>query len=125
MLTLNIAYEDEGAVYYSRLIKVSVSMDNGEVLGLESATYVANMDKQHDVKTSISMEEAQKLVNKKLDVKTQRLTVIPINSKEITAYEFHGEYNDMTFYVYIDANSGEEINVLRVIENEQQGQIVL
>ena len=125
ILTLNIAYEDDGAVYYSRLIKVSVSMDNGEVLGLESATYVANYGKEHSVNTSLSIEQARALVNKKLDVKTQRLTVIPMNSKEITAYEFHGELNDMTFYVYIDANSGEEINVLRVIENDQQGQIVL
>lgn len=125
LMTINFAEKCNDALCYSRLVKVIVALDNGEILGLEGATYIANHNKTISTTTKISMSEAKDKVSKDLYITSSRLAVIPKNKSEIVVYEFAGNMNGMTFYVYIDGNTGKEVNVLRVIQNDEQGQLVL
>lgn len=125
MLTINFAQSIDGTVCYSRLIKVVVALDNGEILGLEGTTYVARHEKQVDTMANISIAKAKDALSDKLEVISSRPAVIPKNENEIMTFEFFAEMNGNSFYIYVDAKTGEEIEVLKVVENESQGQNVI
>ena len=74
---------------------------------------------------SLSESEAKKLVSSNLKIDSQKLCVIPLEYVgEALAYEFEGEYNNFKFYLYIDAETGSQIRVLKVVQTEQ-GELVL
>ena len=45
-----------------------------------------------------------------------RLCLIPQESGERLCYEFSGTYAGMLYLVYIDANTGEQADVLRIVD---------
>ena len=63
-------------------------------------------------------DQVQKKLGGKLDVQSSRLAIIPFNGGEKLAYEFCGTYGGNTYYVYLDANSGTELNVFTVVGNQ-------
>lgn len=125
VLTINFAYKTEDVVCYSRLVKVSVALDNGDILGLEGTTYVAKRGEEVEKEFDIKMDEAEKIVSRKLSIKSSRKAIIPKNGKEIATYEFFGEIDGMQFYVYVNAKTGAEAEVLRVVESSEQGENVI
>lgn len=124
VLMLNFAYVKDDVVMYCDLVKVKVALDDGQIVGLEGLEYTNNLHKQHETKAKLTVEQAREKVNKKLQIQTSRLAIIPIDETDVLAYEFSGQFEDMTFYVYIDAMSGKEVNTLRVIRGTE-GELVL
>lgn len=116
---INFAYEEDDVIIYPDLIKVKVALDDGSILGFESRNYLLS-HKDRDIEESeISVDEARKLVSPNLKVKSERLAIIPTDSKqERLCYEFKGEYAGNQFIVYIDANTGEEADILQIINTE-------
>ena len=45
-------------------------------------------------------------------------------TREVLTYEISGEYAGATYYVYIDATDGKEIQIFRVIETTE-GQLLI
>lgn len=125
VLTVNFAQLQGKAVCFSRLAKVVVALDDGEVLGYEGTTYVARRNAEVDTTTKITISEARKKLSSELTVISSRPAVIPKNQSEIMTYEFFAELNGSEFYVYIDAKTGSEVEVLRVVESKGQGQNVV
>ena len=57
------------------------------------------------------------LVNEDFDVTRVRLAVIPTSTEEEKyCYEIKGKYNDEIFIIYINAKTGHEEDILKVIE---------
>ncbi len=55
-----------------------------------------------------------------MDVLTGRLAICPIGEKsEKLCYEFSGLIGETTYYVYIDAESGRQIQMFKVIESTE------
>lgn len=103
-------------IIYPDMIKVKVSCSTGEVLGWEATSYAYNHVERDNLTTSISMEQARSKIEPSLSVVSERVALIPQEyGKEIVAFEFKCTLNNATYYVYIDANSGAEIQVLKVI----------
>ena len=72
----------------------------------------------------ITKEEAKDMVSNKLDVYSIRLALIPMSAEtDALAYEFVGEYEGSTYYVYIGAVSGEELDIFKVI-NGTNGELL-
>ncbi len=110
-------YKQDGVLVYPDMMKVKVALDNGEVVGFEGMSFVMNHRPRKLPKPKISEREAMKAVNPQLKVKSKRLAVIPLeNLEEVLAYEFKGELNGDTFIVYINALTGEEEKILKVVE---------
>ena len=117
VLTINYAYEQDGVVVYPDLIKLKISLDNGEVLGIETSGYLNNHTVRDVSKISISKEEAKANLNKNLQITSQELAIIPTEWKtEILCYEFKGKVDDTDFLVYINAETGREENILVIID---------
>lgn len=116
---LNFAYEKDDVIFYSDIIKVKVCEERGIVTGMEGLSYVLNHTKRSVPKARIAGKEARAKLHKGFDVEGSRLCVIPTNGAEALAYEFYGTFEDSTYYVYIDAKTGEELEVFTVIGTAQ------
>ena len=116
---LNFAYEDDDVVFYPDMIKVKVCEERGIVTGMEGISYVLNHIDRNAGKAKISESQAKSAVSPLVEIKASRLTVIPFEDNEALAYEFYGNYGDQTYYVYIDAKTGEEIQIFTVIGTAQ------
>ncbi len=114
----NFAYEQNGVLIYPDLIKVQVGLDNGEILGFEAqGFYIAHVDKREIPKPKITLEEARSRVNDRLDIFKERMAIIPTPAqKEVLCYEFKGTFQEDTYIVYINAQTGKEQEILKVIK---------
>ena len=118
--TINFAYEAEDVIVYSDLVKVKVCEERGLVTGMEASSYYLNHTERSIPAPALTAEEARAKINADIDVITSRLTLIPIgNSSEVLAYEFAGEYEGATYYVYIDAATGKQVELFKVVEGTE------
>lgn len=69
----------------------------------------------------ITIEQAKKNLNSKLNILSENLAIIPTEWKtEVLCWEFKGKVDDTDFLVYINAKTGEEQDIL-VITNTPNG----
>ena len=109
-------YIQDGVIIYPDLMKVKVALDNGEVVGFEGTGFVMNHQTRKLSKPKISEQQALKAVNPQLKIKSKKLAVIPLeNLQEILVYEFKGDLNGDNFIVYINAKTGKEEKILKVV----------
>lgn len=121
ILTVNYAYVQDEVVMYPDLIKVKIALDNGEILGIETTGYLNNHTERVLDKYKISLNQAKLRLNKNIDIQSEGKAVIPTKWKtEIQCYEFKGKVNETEFLVYINAETGEEQDIL-IITNTPNG----
>ncbi len=121
IMTINYAYTQNDVVMYPDLIKVKVALDNGDVLGIETTGYLNNHTERDLSNVKISIDEAKKTLNNRLNIESQSMAVIPTEwQTEILCYEFKGKVQDTEFLVYINAENGREEDIL-VIKDTPNG----
>ena len=129
VLTINYAYNQQtksgDVIMYPDLIKLKIALDNGEILGIETTGYL-NSHYERDLKApKISKEEAKTSLNKNLNIQSEGLAVIPTEYQtEIFCWEFKGNIEGTEFLVYINAENGNEENIL-VIKNTPNGTLTM
>lgn len=122
---INLAPVIDEIIMYPDLIKVKIDLTENKVVGWEASSYALNHTQRDDLIPQLTEEEALKMVSKNLQVETQKLCVIPLDYVgETLAYEFAGKYNDFNYYLYIDAYTGNQVRVLRVVQTSE-GDLVL
>lgn len=110
-------YKQDGVLIYPDLMKVKVALDNGEIVGFEGTSFVMNHHDRKLAKPKISEKEALAAVNPQLKIESKRLAVIPLETlQEVMVYEFRGNLNGDTFNVYINAMTGDEERILKVVD---------
>lgn len=120
ILTINFAYSKDEILYYPDLIKVSVALDNGEILGFDAKGYITNHYERSFKEPEKTEDEAKEKISPKLQVVSSQKAVIPTGTgSELLCYEFKtkGE-NDADVLVYINCETGAEEQILILIENE-------
>ena len=117
IVTINYAYEDKSIIVYPDLIKVRVALDNGEILGIETTGYLNSHKSRTYKKPEITIDEARSMLNENIEVKSEKLAVIPTEWKtEIFCYEFKGSVEGKDFLVYINCETGEEEDILVILD---------
>ncbi len=125
VITINYAYSQNGVIIYPDLIKVKIALDNGQVLGIETTGYLNNHTERDISKIKISKEKAKEKLNKNLNIQSELMAIIPTEWKtEILCYEFKGKIEDTEYLVYINAETGEEQEIL-IITNTPNGQLAM
>jgi germination protein YpeB len=117
VMYINFAYERDDIIYYPDLVKIKVASDNGEILGAECANYYLNHTERDLAAISVSKQAAGEKLSKKLTIEYVRLALIPHDNTEKLCYEFYCDYDNAWYFVYIDVVTGEEVNILRVIDS--------
>lgn len=118
--TVNFAYENEGVICYPDLIKLSISLETGNIISFDARGYIMNHTDRPPVQSKISSDDAKMSVSDYLTVMSSRLAVIPTDYKtEKTAYEFHCKTPDeQEVLVYIDVLTAKEDDILLLLYSD-------
>jgi len=103
---------------YPDMVKVRVALDNGDILGFDAVGYIMNHEEDRRIhKPKLTEAEARERVNTEFDIRSSRLAIIPSYSDEDTlCWEFIGKYGADDYVVYINALTGQEERILKVID---------
>ncbi|HIY33910.1 MAG TPA: germination protein YpeB [Candidatus Eubacterium faecigallinarum] len=118
---INFAYSVSGVIYYSDLIKVGVSMNNGEVVSIEAKGFLVNHRDRAKFSADKTQEELQKNISPYLTVMNVKKCVIPKdNGTEANCYEFHCESNETNeeVLIYVNTDTGAEENILLLLYSD-------
>ena len=120
IITINFAYEQDGAVCYTDLVKIAVSMDKGEIVSYDARGYWVNHKERSFTAPVVSVEQAKTILSPQLTVENQRLALIPTEGEnEVLCWEFDcfGSAGDHVL-VYVNCQTGAEEQILLLIEDE-------
>lgn len=121
IVTINYAYEQNDITVYPDLIKLKVALDNGEILGIETTGYLNSHEERKIEAVKVSKEKAKENLNKKLQITSEGLAIIPTEWKtEVLCWEFKGTVDGLDFIVYVNTDTGKEEDIL-VIVNTPNG----
>ncbi len=120
---INFAYTQDDVVYYPDIVKVKVDRYTAAVTGMEAMNYIYNHTERElpafGPDTGISLPEG-------FERKSLVKCLIPTEwNTEIAAYEVSGEYGGDTYYVYFDAETKNEVRIMRVIKNGNEGNLIV
>lgn len=119
--TINFSYYDDGITYYTDLIKVSIALDNGEVLGFDATGYIMN-HKERKIPDNLKydLRTAGKLLKDGLKILSNKKAFIPTDYEtENYVYEYHCKADDgQEILVYIDPVTGEEKDILILLYSD-------
>lgn len=120
VMTINYAHYQEGTICYTDLVKVGVALDSGGIVFFDSRGYIMNHQPRSLGAPALTAQQAQESVSPDLPVSRYRLALIPTHGGgEALCYEFYAAVQGGDeFLVYIDANTGEERQILELIQNE-------
>ncbi len=104
---INFAYLDGQTICYTDLIKVGVSVDNGEIMLLETGGYLTNHTLRAFESIDNSPEQAAKVISNLLSIEKTSIALIPTNSGgEVRCFEFACKNEDGgDILVYINAKT--------------------
>jgi spore germination protein len=114
--TINYAYKQGNVTVYPDLVKVKIALDDGEIIGIESKSYLIAHEVRNIPTPKITQAQARALINPRVKIYSTGLAIIPTEYKsELFTYEFKGKLDDKDFLVYINAETGREENILMII----------
>lgn len=119
--TINCAYLDGDVTVYTDLIKISVAMDNGEILGFDGRGYIVNHHNRTMPDPIISAQQAQKSLSPLLTVEKTKLAIIPTSGEnEVLTYEFLcSSRKGQKVLVYVNAKTNAEEQILILFESPE------
>lgn len=124
--TINFAAASGDVTFYTDLIKVSVALDNGEILSFDARGYIVNHKERTVSEPKLSAEEASYKVSPLLKAEKVSRAVIPTEGQnEKSVYEVSCKTESgQNVLVYINQDTGEEEQILILIISES-GQLTI
>lgn len=114
--TINFASTLNHVIIYPDLIKVRVCAETNTVIGIESTSYYTNHTERVISSPTLSKTQAKSKVSDNIEIETSRLALVPLGtSSEVLCYEFSGTFDGSTYYVYIDATTGKQVEMFKVV----------
>ena len=118
--TINFAFEQNGVIVYSDLVKVRVCAETDTVIGMEAKSYYTNHVERLIEQPKLTKSQAAARVSANIDIENSRLALVPVGTTtEKLCYEFHGTFDGSTYYVYIDATNGRQVEMFMVVKGTE------
>ncbi len=116
----NLTYTavEDGVRLYPEILRVRVCEEKGRVVGLDASGYLLN-HRDRSLTASLTKKEAEAHLSDSLEIVSSNLALIPVGEEEVLTYEFSCKYGEEEYLVYLDAASGEEVQLFRVRESAQ------
>lgn len=118
MIVANFASVQDGVLLYPDQVKVQVSRETGTVVGAECSQYLMNHETRSGIEPKLTLSQAQQTLSSRLHVQDVRLCVIPTDAGEKLCWEFRGGFAGADYYAYVNAQTGEAEQILRVAQTE-------
>jgi spore germination protein len=108
----------EGITIYPEMIKVQVALDDGEIMGVETMSYLTFHNPEREIlRPKLTEAEAEKRLNQHFKVdEIKQAIILNDQHQEILAYECSGRIAQDRYRVYINAETGEEERIQRINE---------
>ncbi|HLT58373.1 MAG TPA: germination protein YpeB [Limnochordales bacterium] len=107
---------EDGVRIYPDLVKVTVALDDGAVLGYEALGFLMSHHQRQLPRPRLSEAEARERVHPALRTDGGRLALIPLETlEEVLTWEFPGELDGDPYVVYINALTGAEEQILKLL----------
>ena len=117
----NIAPKESGVILYPDLVKVKVDLEYGNVIGYDAISYYTN----HTTRSLGSKSDINPSIPSGFTVKLVRLVLAPLDyNREVLCYEYQCEKEGITYYFYFNAKTGEEENILKVVETTDSSKLM-
>jgi germination protein YpeB len=115
---INFAFSENEIVYYPDLIKIKVCSDTGDMVGVEALNFIYNhIERTLTIPTTLDHIS----IPASLNIESKRFCLIPTDwNTEILCYEVVAGKSDNTYYIYYNAETGDEERVLLVIDDDGQ-----
>lgn len=109
----------DGILVYPDQMKVKVALDNGSIVGFDALQFLKAHRQRQTAEPLINEDDARAKVSPDLEINRARLAIIPLpGDREQLCYEFKGKCKGNDYFVYINAENGDEENILRIIKEE-------
>lgn len=118
--TVNLAYKADGVIYYADLIKVSVTLDKGEIAAVDARGYLMNHCYRSVKEPQITEKQAREKLAETLTFLNGKKAMIPTKySGERLCYELHcKDSKNQEVLIYVDVETGEEVDILLLLYTE-------
>lgn len=114
---INYADKQNNIILYPDLIKVKISMEDGHIIGYDAQNYLVSHVVRQLPKPKLTEAQVRAMVSGNLKIQSIRLALIPTDTRgEKLCYECKGSYGKDNFIVYINAVTGKEENILKIID---------
>ena len=115
---ISFAAAQGDTLLYPDLVKVQLRLDTAQVVGVEARNYLQNHGPRGLLTPELTQDQARRALNPRFAAAEGRLCLIPTDSGEKLCYEFRGEYGGETYLCYINARTGRQEELLKVVEGE-------
>ena len=112
------AYVEQDVIVWADRVLVQVRMDTAEVVGVESRSYWQNHTPRKLQSPLLNEAEARTFLSSGVTVQSARLCLLPAGTQERMCWQFTVDWNDETYVSYIDAFTGAELLLEKVIRLE-------
>lgn len=116
---INFAYSENGVIYYPDLIKVGVSLSNGEIYSVEATGYIMNRKNRQSVDFSQGESNAQ--LNSNVEIISTKKCLIPKdNGTEVFCTEYHckSKSDSQEVLIYKNAQTGKDEDILLLLYSD-------
>ena len=121
---INLAPIVDGIILYPDLVKVKIDDESGLITGFDSTHHAYNHRKRVFEKPTIAEDKARENLSYE-PIAVGKLALIPEGGqKETLCYEYQCDH-DGTYFIYIDAMTGAETEILYVIDDVNEGQSLI
>lgn len=100
---------------YSDMVKIQIALDNNSILNYDQTSYATRHYQRQLPVPAISKEQILTNMNPNFQVEAVRLALITdeYSVNEILTYEVEGTVVEEQFSIFVDAQSGQEIRIVR------------
>lgn len=118
--TIAYAYRENGAIIYPDQVKLKIALDNGEILAADARQYLMAHHPRTLRPAAITADQAEEVIRPELTVDRVQLAVIPsaAGTGELLTYEFLTRLGEETFLIYVNAETGQEEQILQQIQSD-------
>ncbi len=119
-VTISFVPKENDVLLYPDFIKVEVALDTGEVVGFNALAYLTSHNKRKLPEPEITEQEVKDKLSPNLSIRRIRLALIPDEAlREKLCYEVDAELNSDRYFIYINAENGNEEQILKVVETDK------
>ena len=93
-------------------VKVKICRDRGVVTSFDASKYLRNHKERTMQEPKLSLADVQDKLHEKLTVEKGELALVRAIDGERLAYEMVCSYGEERYFIYVDANTGNEIAIL-------------
>jgi len=109
-------YVQDGVRIYPDLVKVTVALDDGGVIGYEALGFLMSHYARTLPAPELDEADARKRLHPALSAETGRLALIPLETlEEVLTWEFPAHLDGDPYVVYINALTGTEEQILKLL----------